>query len=96
MRAGLEGLGAHGGAQPTLEEPREYLLEDGTRWLRTGYCSHCGECCDAAPCPLRDKVKQRCSIYGSETYRGFGCHDYPHPTNQPLYPSCTYEFERVG
>ncbi len=79
-----------------VEEPREYVLEDGSRWLRTGYCCHCGECCLAGPCVLYDLAKRRCSEYGGESYRRWGCPDYPHPTNQPLYPSCTYKFEKVG
>lgn len=78
-----------------VEEPREFLLDDGSRWLRTGHCSHCGWCC--TECVLHDAVAMRCTGYGGATYYGFGCATWPDPSFRLKLPeSCTYAFERVA
>lgn len=78
------------------EAPRVFDHPTG-RFLRTGHCSHCGECC--AGCELLELVpgEPSCTVYGQmDTYYGTGCHEHPRcPEDMALTPSCTYRFVRL-
>jgi hypothetical protein len=67
------------------------------RWLRTGECSHCGECCQGCDLLKMLEGRSHCSVHGQmDTYYGTGCHEHPRcPQDASHTPSCTYRFERL-
>lgn len=86
------------------EDPSEYTDVDGVTWRRTGYCNHCGQCCqadvitgEATPCQflIQDAGVLQCSGRETEEYLN-GCNVWPSvPAHIADYPDCTYTFERV-
>ena len=76
----------------------EFVDRDGTRWLRTGDCNGCGECCRngdpflgqrgpaeiEGACPLLRLVDglHRCSGHGTDPYYLGGCNVFPQMPDQ--------------
>jgi hypothetical protein len=89
-------------ALPVLqeEEPQEFVLADGRRVRRTGYCCRCGACCQSeqGPCVYfarREDGLGECVGRDSALYLN-GCNVWPSkPEHVALYPECTYRFERI-
>jgi hypothetical protein len=85
---------------------------DGSKWIREGECSGCGQCCLGDPfngsegpaevdgyCPLARLAgdKIRCAGYGVHPYYLRGCNVFPQfPEQIADKPLCTYTFQRVG
>lgn len=80
------------------------------KFIRTGHCSRCGECCAGDPfdgeegepeiaghCPLLTLVGDKFACSNREhPYYLSGCNVWPtHPGQIEDKPSCTYEFQRV-
>lgn len=90
-----------------MEESREFTDVQGRRWLRTGYCCQCGQCCVGDPftgsaegyCPLLKWLSPEqgiCTDLGNE-YRLKACAHWPSkPEHVAQWPQCTYKFERIA
>jgi hypothetical protein len=98
-------------AQPFIaivqaEDPVDYTDAAGVTWRRTGYCCHCGACCQAdvdtgaaGACHYlatdANGVLQ-CTGRASAAYLN-GCNVWPSvPEHIADKPACTYVFTRVS
>lgn len=93
------------------EPPQRCVQHDGVVYLRTGYCCHCGECCQSgdpfavaqthppSPCAkLTTDARGAYQCAGRDTHvYNIGCNVWPStPSHLDRYPSCTYRFELVS
>lgn len=69
---------------------------DGVRYLRTGFCSRCGACCDGPePCPQLSYDAAGlavCAGYRTSPTSLAGCNVYPQGPRQIADKPCTYRF----
>lgn len=87
------------------EPARDWVDDEGTTYRRTGYCCHCGQCCQSdvdtggdQPCHFLQTDDQgvlNCTGRGTESYLR-GCDSFPTvPGHIEAYPGCTYRIEVI-
>lgn len=92
-----------------MEEPREFTDVQGRRWLRTGYCCQCGECCEGNPFVTGPaKAEGMCPIFKwlapglgecTDRHNDYYLKACRHWPSKPIHianrPRCTYKFARI-
>ncbi len=80
-----------------MQEVRYVDPVDGTIWVRSGSCSHCGACCVGCEHLAWRGAESRCTGYGTSVeYKIAGCGTFPgDPYCARYFTRCGYHFTKV-
>ena len=73
---------------PPGTSPDRNRVRINPSWAHGESCGSCSQCCQQLRCPLLDKEKGLCMVYGSLIWRYFNCGTYPFSQKEINYFNC--------